>query len=287
MHEMPMTTAPMRPTVPALSPFFGEAAGALRRRRWARGAVGAWVSAHREPPSVVGAGAGHHDHRHREFVQHLRRGRAEEEAPRLREAARADDGELAGLPAEVRDGVFDAVAAGDDDIGVDAVGERFASASASTSSACAAPAMRMTPVSTLAGRSTDTSESSRSSAPVAAASDGASSSSASAPGRVPIAAVMRVMPATGSMRARALGREHHGHVGGVQQLARDRAEPMAAAESAVRGADDDERGAELVRRPRRVPRRTSRRSGRARCARRRGIPGGAPPASHSAACSSR
>ena len=126
MHEMPMTTAPMRPTVPALRPFFvmppassptGGASGVLSFRE--RSSL----------LSFLGLGGPRDDHHgNGEFVQDLRRGRAEEEPAGLREAARADDRELSGLPAERLDGVFDAVAAGDDDLGVDAAGERLASA---------------------------------------------------------------------------------------------------------------------------------------------------------------
>ena len=198
MHEMPMTTAPMRPTVPALRPFVDRPVAAPFSPTGASGAAAPMSIAHRDSPSearvrgttIIGNG---------KFVEHLRCGRTEEQTARLGETARADDRELARLPAEVLDRVFDAVAATHDDFGVaharDAgtrLGEHLIGVGGAGD--------RITPVSTVGGRSTVTSDSSRSSAPVAPASDVASSRSASAPGRVPIAAVMRVTPVEGSIR---------------------------------------------------------------------------------------
>ena len=123
MHEMPMTTAPMRPTVPALRPFFESAVGSEPARRRASPLSGAWAFWCSSRVSFCGSRARHHDHRHGQFMQHLRSGRAEEQAAGLREPARADDGDLAGSQLEVRDGVLDAVAAADDRLGVDVAGQ--------------------------------------------------------------------------------------------------------------------------------------------------------------------
>jgi hypothetical protein len=84
MHEMPMTTAPMRPIVPALSPLL-ERASVVEAASVAEGVLIV------ESPR---SGFGDDDHRHGDLVQHLGRGRAEEQAPRLREAARADEHDL-------------------------------------------------------------------------------------------------------------------------------------------------------------------------------------------------
>ena len=259
-----MTTAPMRPTVPALRPFLDSppasfAGGGGERRRRASGALIADLL-----PGSVGAGARDDDHRHGQLVQHLRRGRAEEEPPRLGEAARADDGELAGLPARaarrrlrccrrgrprprrrrrresvcerLREHVVGVGGTGDaDDAGVDARGQvdRRRATAAAARHRSRRPARR------------------------------ASSSSASAPGRVPIAAVMRVTPAPdrsgASPRARARPARR-------TECSSSRRRPCrAGADRAGRRWPRRRRCARRrTRRPRRRgPRRTTRRSARA------------------------
>ena len=51
MHEMPMTTAPMRPTVPALSPLVESPVGAPFSADGGEWRRGAHVIAHRDSPS--------------------------------------------------------------------------------------------------------------------------------------------------------------------------------------------------------------------------------------------
>ena len=53
MHEMPMTTAPMRPTVPALRPFFESPVGGPFSPTGGEWRRSAHVIAHRDSPSVA------------------------------------------------------------------------------------------------------------------------------------------------------------------------------------------------------------------------------------------
>ena len=159
MHEMPMTTAPIRPTVPALRPFL-DSPPACSPVVGASG-VAAFGSAHRCSPSwrLVGCGVR----------------RSSERAVRAASSRRSSRGTGAGAG---RDGSSRRATSSpgsqsrcatassmlspraDDDLGSRPSGSA-ARALASTSSAWAAPATRMTPVSTEAGRSTVTSETRR------------------------------------------------------------------------------------------------------------------------------
>jgi hypothetical protein len=177
-------------------------------------------------------------------VQHLRCRRAEEEPPRLGEAAGAHDGEFAGLPAELGHRVFDAVASSDHDIGVDAVGEF-----------CECLRQHVIGV----GGAGDPDDA-RVDARRQIDRDERQQPKLGTGGCRQRGALLQqgIGPRAGADRRRdacdAGGRidpprafrgEHHRQLRGVEQFARDRAEPVTAAESAVRGADDDVRGAEL------------------------------------------
>ena len=151
-----------------------------------------------------------------------------------------------------------------------------ASAFESTSSACAAPAMRMTPVSTRR-RKVDRDE--REQAQLGAGRCGER--------RARVEQRIGARPGSDRRRdardargrvdaPRALGREHDGQLRGVEQLAGDGSEPVTAAQPAVGGADDDVRSADLGCGIRQVLRRRSRRSGCA-CARSRHPPPAPPP----------
>ena len=225
-----------------------ESAGAFAGRRceWRVGAAG---GAHRELSFLGGAGARARRSSargaHEASSQRSSRGRAGA-AGRGGSSRRRTSSP--GSQLEVRDGVLDAVAAARRSTSASTPSGSARAPSASTSSACAAPAMRMTPVSTLAGRSTETSESSRSSAPVrrgertCLVEQGVGARSRADRAGDARDARRRVD------RARALGGEHDRDVRGVEQLGRDRAEAVPAAQAAVGGADDDVRGAELARR---------------------------------------
>ena len=107
MHEMPMTIAPMRPTDPAERPFFEMPCSEPSTATVASvsGACGSgWCVM---AVSFSGGGARYHDHGHREFAQHLRRGRTEEQVAGGREAARADEHDLAVVPVEAPHGLLD------------------------------------------------------------------------------------------------------------------------------------------------------------------------------------
>ena len=135
MHEMPMTTAPMRPTVPALRPFLEmpPASSPDVRVSGARGALG---SAHRCSPSSGGGARAR-----RSWGPAVRaassprssRGRGGGGCARRLEPTSTSS---PGCQSRRRDGLLDVSPRGDDDVGVDVVGQRRRAA-ASTSSACA------------------------------------------------------------------------------------------------------------------------------------------------------
>ena len=245
-----MTTAPMRPTVPALRPFFDSppCVFAGGRGQWRLSAV--WersssclflvllagtVAASVRGTTTIGTGSSCSIFAAVE-PRKSRRGWAR----RLEPTTASSPGSQ--LSWETASSMLSPRAT---TTSASTPSGSSASAFASTSSAWAAPAIRMTPVSTLAGRSTETSESSRSSAPVAAASARAllQQRIGAGPG-----ADRRRDPRDAGGRVdapRALGSEDDRQLGGVEQLAGDGSEPVAAAQPAVRGADDDVRGAEL------------------------------------------
>ena len=253
--EMPMTTAPMRPTVPALRPFFDRPPASAPDVGGAAAPVAG--SAHaRAPSSAPGA------------VRALLRVRgtttigtgsscsifaAVEPRKRRRGCARRLEPTTASSPgSQPRWATASSM-----------LSPRATTTSASTPSGSASSALPQHVVGVGGAGDADDAgvDARRAGRPRRARAAAARRRSRwrarrsrraarSAPGRVPIAAVTRRDAGGRVDPPRALGREHDGHVGGVQQLGGDGAEPVAAAESAVGGADDDVRCRRARARPR-------------------------------------
>ena len=231
MHEMPMTTAPMRPTVPALRPFVempvvtpdsGSVArfvllisGLLLRRGCAgRRSSGRAARAASSLPW------------------------SQEQSARLRQPAGADEDDLAGEPGEMRDGILDAVARCLLDDG--GRGRRAAARarSASTSSRARRRRRGSRRCRGPAGTSNGTSETSRrSTSAVAGEGDGLVEQRVGAGAR---ADRDRDARDDGIVLLRGADRSERDRDGRrVQQLGGDAAEPVATEDAAAGRADHD------------------------------------------------